>query len=51
MRQFYAFFSPQSEEVPQLVGQMPWGHVRALLAKAKSVELALLYAQAYSEHG
>nr|WP_315236436.1 DUF1016 N-terminal domain-containing protein [uncultured Limnohabitans sp.] len=28
MRQFYAFFSPQFEVVPQLVGQMHWGHVR-----------------------
>ncbi|OAI02308.1 hypothetical protein A1353_16060 [Methylomonas methanica] len=27
MRQFYAFFSPQFEVVPQPVGQMPWRHV------------------------
>jgi hypothetical protein len=26
MRQFYAFFSPQFEVVPQPVGHMPWGH-------------------------
>ncbi len=51
MRQFYAFFSPQFEVVPQPVGQMSWGHVRTLLAKVKSVELVLLYAQACSEHG
>ena len=51
MRQFYAFFSPQFEVVPQPVGQMPWGHVRTLLAKVKSVELVLLYAQACAEHG
>lgn len=31
MRQFYAFFSPRFEVVPQPVGQMPWGHVRTLL--------------------
>lgn len=37
MRQFYAFFSPHFEFVPQAVGQMPWGHVRSLLAKVKSV--------------
>lgn len=30
---------------------MPWGHVRTLLAKVKSVELVLLYAQACTEHG
>ena len=51
MRQFYAFFSPQFEVVPQAVGQMPWGHIRTLLAKIKSVELVLLYAQACIEHG
>ena len=51
MRQFYAFFSPQFEVVPQPVGQMPWGHVRTLLAKVKSVELVLQYAQACIEHG
>ena len=45
MRQFYAFFSPQFEVVPQPVGQMPWGHVRTLLTKVKSVEQVLLYAQ------
>ena len=42
---------PAFEVVPQPVGQMPWGHVRTLLAKVKSVELVLLYAQACSEHG
>ena len=51
MRQFYAFFSPQFEVVPQPVGQMPWGHVRTLLAKVKSVDLVLLYAQVCAEHG
>jgi hypothetical protein len=29
MRQFYAFFTPQFEVVPQPVGQMPWGHPQA----------------------
>ena len=51
MRQFFAFFSPRFEVVPQPVGQLPWGHVRTLLAKVKSVDLLLLYAQAYAEHG
>lgn len=51
MRQFYAFFSPQFEFVPQPVGQMPWGHVRTLLSKVKSVEVVLLYAQACIEQG
>ena len=51
MRQIYAFFGSQFEFVPQAVGQLPWGHVRTLLAKVKSVELVLLYAQAGAEHG
>lgn len=49
MRQFYAFFSPQCEVVPQPVGQLPWGHVRTLLDKVKSVELVVLYARACIE--
>ena len=51
MRQFYAFFSPQFEFVPQSVGQMPWGHMRTLLAKVKSVDVVLLYAHACIENG
>jgi predicted nuclease of restriction endonuclease-like (RecB) superfamily len=51
MRQFHAFYSPRFEFVPQPVGQIPWGHVRTLLAKVKSVDEALLYAQACIEHG
>ena len=28
MRQMVLFFSPQSQIVPQAVGQLPWGHIR-----------------------
>lgn len=51
MRQFFLFFSPQFDFVPQPVGQMPWGHVRTLLTKVKSLEVALQYAQACIENG
>jgi predicted nuclease of restriction endonuclease-like (RecB) superfamily len=51
MRQFYTFYSPHFEFVPQPVGQLPWGHLRTLLAKVKSVDTALVYAQACVEHG
>lgn len=51
MRQFYAFFSPAFESVPQPVGQMPWGHVRILLTKVKDRETAIVYAQACVTHG
>lgn len=51
MRQMVAFFGPQFEFVPQAVGQMPWGHVRTLLTKVKTVDTALLYAESCIEHG
>lgn len=51
MRQFHSFFRPAFESVPQAVGQIPWGHIRTLLAKVKTVETALIYAQACVEHG
>jgi hypothetical protein len=35
MRQLHAVFSPAFEPVPQPAGQMPWGHVRTLLAKGE----------------
>jgi len=31
MRQFYQFYKSHSEKVPQLVGQIPWGHNRLIL--------------------
>jgi hypothetical protein len=33
MRQFYAFFSPQFDVIPQAVGQLPWGHVHTFMAE------------------
>lgn len=54
MRQFYAFLSPrfgQFEFDSQPVRQIPWGHIRTLLVKVKSVDEALLYAQACVDNG
>lgn len=51
MRQFHVFFGARHEFVPQPVGQIPWGHVRTLLAKIKDVDVALLYAGACVENG
>ena len=54
MRQFYAFLSPrfgQFEFVSQPVRQIPWGHIRTWLVKVKSVDEALLYAQACVDNG
>jgi predicted nuclease of restriction endonuclease-like (RecB) superfamily len=51
MRQFYAVLSPRFEFVPQPVGQIPWGHVRTLLAKVKDLDALLAYAQACVDNG
>ncbi len=51
MRQFYLFFSPRFEVVPQSVGQLPWGHIRTILGKIKEVDAALFYAAACTENG
>ncbi len=40
MRQFYLFLSPRFTIVPQAVGQLPWGHIRTILAKIKDVDIA-----------
>jgi len=44
MRNFFLFFG-KAEFVPQLVGQIPWGHIRLILEKIKAseqIELSLL---------
>ncbi len=51
MRQFYLFFSPRFEVIPQPVGQLPWGHIRVLMAKTKDIDIALFYAIACIENG
>lgn len=35
---------PENENVPQVVGQIPWGHVRSLLDKVKDSGIRLWYA-------
>lgn len=51
MRQFYLFLSPRYEIVPQLVGQLPWGHIRTILGKTKEIDVALFYAAECAENG
>lgn len=46
MKKWFEFHSLESEDfekVPQLVGQIPWGHQRVIITKAKSYEEALFY--------
>ena len=51
MRQFYQFYKSHGEFVPQLVGQIPWGHNRLILNKIKDVEQAFFYIQNTIENG
>lgn len=51
MRQMVLFFAPLSEKVPQAVGQLPWGHIRTILAKIKDTSVAEFYLKATFEYG
>ena len=44
MRNFFLFFG-EAEFVPQLVGQIPWGHIRLILDKIKDYAEAEFYVQ------
>lgn len=50
MRRF-ALAWPDQAKVPQLVGKLPWGHVRELLDKLDDPNEREWYAQAAVEHG
>jgi len=51
MRQMVLFFDPQSEIVPQAVGQIPWGHIRVIMAKVKDLKIADFYLKGTMEYG
>jgi hypothetical protein len=42
MRNFYSFFKQESI-IPQLVGQIPWSHIRTILDKIKNLNEATFY--------
>ena len=44
MKKFFIFFE-KKEKVPQLVGQIPWGHIRLILDKIKAKPEASFYIQ------
>ena len=50
MRSFAAAW-PEEENVPQAVGQIPWGHVRSLLDKLKDPAIRLWYAERAAVEG
>lgn len=37
--------------VPQIVGQLPWGHIRTIIGKVKEMDVALFYMAACTENG
>lgn len=43
MRQWYMFYSQESEFVPHGVAQLPWGHNRLIISKVKNIEEAKFY--------
>lgn len=51
IRQWYLFYRPMFEFVPQAVAQIPWVHHRLLISKVKTPEVALFYCNATLEHG
>jgi predicted nuclease of restriction endonuclease-like (RecB) superfamily len=46
IRQWFLFYSPISEFVPQPVAQIPWGHNRLIISKVRNTEEALFYCNA-----
>jgi predicted nuclease of restriction endonuclease-like (RecB) superfamily len=44
MRKFYQFIG-ENEKVPQLVAQIPWGHIRLILDKIRDLDEAIFYIQ------
>ncbi|MFL6210269.1 MAG: YhcG family protein [Pyrinomonadaceae bacterium] len=51
MRAFYLVYRDRPEFVPQLVGQIPWGHNQVLIEKLKDPMARAWYAQQIIENG
>lgn len=51
IKQWYGFYAEHSENVPQLVAQIPWGHNALILEKIKAPEVALWYVHKTVENG
>ena len=51
MRQWYLFYSQESEIVPQDVAQIPWGHNRLIIGKTKDLEEAKFYVNEVINNG
>ncbi|MBI5595794.1 MAG: DUF1016 domain-containing protein [Elusimicrobia bacterium] len=51
MRAFYLAWRDRGPNLPQLVGEIPWGHNRVLLDRVKDVERRSWYARQALEYG
>jgi len=51
IRQWYSFYSNESEFVPQAVAQIPWGHNRLIISKIKNNKEALFYCKTVLQNG
>jgi len=51
MRQWYQFYSQESEFVPQGVAKIPWGHNRLIVSKIKDLEAAKFYTREIIQNG
>lgn len=51
IKKWYLFYSQEDIKLPQVVGEIPWGHNREIITKCKSVEEALFYARKVNEEG
>jgi len=51
IRQWYQFYSQESEIVPQAVAQIPWGHNRLIIGKTKDLEEARFYVNEVIKNG
>lgn len=51
IKKWYLFYSQEDIKLPQVVGEIPWGHNREIITKCKFVEEALFYARKVSEEG
>ena len=51
IKKWYLFYSQSGEKLPQVVGEIPWGHNREIITKCKSIEEALFYAHKTIDEG
>ncbi len=51
IRQWYKFYSPKYQFVPQSVAQIPWGHNRLIITKIKDIDEAEFYCNETIKNG